>query len=112
MNDVHGQCLLIIKLINHFNHFKHVVDITEDQVNAVYNSALNTTDPFAKELYFNLLKTFQQPLLVLKLLINSDLPISPLMMFQSVHDCLYLKKNEEIAKMIDAVVEKFGRVET
>jgi len=46
----------MIKLIDHFNQFKHVIDITEAQVNDVYDRALNANDPFAKELYFHLLK--------------------------------------------------------
>jgi len=89
-----------------------VVEITEEQVDAIYNSAINTNDPFAKELYCNLLKAFDQPLLLLKLVIHSNLPLTPLVLFQSIHDCLYLKKTGEIAKIIDAVVEKLGNFET
>jgi hypothetical protein len=101
----------MIMLIDHFNHSRHVVDITEEQVDTIFNCGLRSTDKFAKELYSRLLKAFDQPVLLLKLLMNSNLPLTPLLLFQSIHDCLYLKKPHEIARIIDEIVCKLGSLE-
>ena len=106
------ECLTMIMLIDHFNHDRHGVDITEEQVETIFNCALRSKDQFAKELYSRLLKAFDQPLLLLKLTIDSNKPVTPLLLFQSIHDCLYLKKPNDATRIIGEIVGKLGSLET